>query len=146
MTATTTFRLATEADWPGIEALLIAAKLPLDGAREHLNAFVVGRDGAELLYAGGLEVYEQAALLRSVAVAASHQGTGLGYQLHHELAQLARSRQVRTLYLLTTTAAQYFAQRGFLEVDRASVPLALHASREFQGVCPASATLMACSL
>jgi hypothetical protein len=25
-------------------------------------------------------------------------------------------------------------------------PLALHASREFQGACPASATLMACSL
>ncbi|UGQ48583.1 arsenic resistance N-acetyltransferase ArsN2 [Massilia endophytica] len=146
MTTTLTFRPATQADWPAIQRLLQAAQLPTDGASDHLDAFIVGDTGTELLCAGGLELYGQAALLRSVVVAAQHQGQGLGDQLHRQIAELARTRRIDTLYLLTTTAAQYFARRGFQEVDRASVPSALQASREFQGACPASATLMACSL
>ena len=39
-------RNATEADWPGIAALLADSGLPLDGAREHLDHFAVDFDTA----------------------------------------------------------------------------------------------------
>lgn len=140
------FRRATAADWPAIETLLVEARLPLDGARDHLDTFLVGVTACAIVCCGGLEIHEDAALLRSVVVAPHLRGTGAGDRLAAALAELARSQNAAALYLLTTTAAPFFAKRGFTQVERASVPPALHRSREFQGACPASATLMALSL
>ena len=140
------FRPATSADWGAIEALLNDARLPLDGAQEHLGAFVVGELGGVIVCAGALEHYGETALLRSVVVAASQRGAGAGGLLFDALEAMARSRGIGKLYLLTTTAAAFFARRGFTEGPRGEVPAALHASREFQGACPASATLMSMSL
>lgn len=141
-----TFRPATPADWPGIEELLVAARLPLEGAANHLQNFVVGEVGGHLLCTGGFEQYAVTALLRSVAVDASLRGTGVGQQLLQNLRLQAKERGVVELYLLTTTAAAFFSKRGFSEIARADTPSALQASREFQGVCPASATAMVAKL
>lgn len=46
------------------------------------------------------------------------------------------------MYLLTTTAENYFPAFGFRPVDRSAVPTELMASPEFQGACPASAIVM----
>jgi N-acetylglutamate synthase-like GNAT family acetyltransferase len=140
------FRRAGQDDWHGIEALLRAAGLPLDGAREHLDQFIVGVDGGEIRCVGGFERYESIALLRSVAVADVLRGGGVGEQLLARLMAEARGAGVGAVYLLTTTAASFFAKRGFRQVARAQAPAALQLSREFQGVCPASATLMVASL
>lgn len=141
-----TFRPAGPGDWPAIESLLTAAHLPLDGAAEHLDNFVLGMVDAQLLCIGGFEQYGAAALLRSVAVDASRRGTGAGQQLLEHLRQQAKGQGVQELYLLTTTAADFFGKRGFRVVTRADAPAALQASREFQGVCPASATVMVAKL
>jgi amino-acid N-acetyltransferase len=141
-----TFRPAGPGDWPAIESLLTAAQLPLDGAAEHLDNFVLGMADAQLLCIGGFEQYGAAALLRSVAVDASRRGTGAGQQLLEHLRQKAKGQGVQELYLLTTTAADFFGKRGFRVVTRADAPAALQASREFQGVCPASATVMVAKL
>ncbi|WP_395400839.1 arsenic resistance N-acetyltransferase ArsN2 [Pseudoduganella sp. UC29_106] len=146
MNSTTTLRDATAADWPAIEALLVAANLPLDGARDHLGSFMIGEGDGQVRCVAGFEQYEGAALLRSVAVAGALRGQGLGDQLLGAIKAKARARGVDTLYLLTTTAAPFFAQRGFVPIERNATPAALQASREFQGVCPASASAMAASL
>ncbi len=146
MSNTLTYRRANEADWPAIEALLQAARLPLDGAREHLGNFMVGEAGGEVLGVGGFERYGRIALLRSVAVAGSLRGRGIGEQLLEAVLGLARNEGVEAIYLLTTTAAAFFGKRGFQQVDRSAAPAALQQSREFQGVCPASATLMVAPL
>lgn len=146
MQNTLNYRAAERSDWPAIEALLVAGKLPLDGAREHLDNFIVGEADGEVLCVGGFEAYEQTGLLRSMAVASSLRGKGIGDHLLGAVKARARVQGVESLYLLTTTAAAFFAQRGFVQVDRNGTPAALQASFEFQGVCPASATMMVANL
>ncbi|MBB3219808.1 arsenic resistance N-acetyltransferase ArsN2 [Pseudoduganella umbonata] len=141
-----TYRSATAADWPAIEALLLAARLPLDGARDHLEQFLVGEDGGEICCAAGYERYGELALLRSVAVAQRWRGQGMGKQMLESIKARARIHGIRRLYLLTTTAPEFFAGHGFVRAARNTAPAALQASREFQGVCPASATFMVASL
>jgi arsenate reductase len=49
---------------------------------------------------------------------------------------------VARIYLLTTTAAGFFGKRGYLPADRDQAPAGIRATREFSGVCPASAAFM----
>jgi amino-acid N-acetyltransferase len=142
MTADLTFRPATVADWPAVEALLLAAGLPLDGAREHIDNYLVGYAGGQLAAVAGLELYGRVALLRSVAVAGPLRGRGIGERLVEAVKARARQLELGSLYLLTTTAAPFFSQQGFSLTARSAMPSALQASRELQGVCPASATAM----
>lgn len=137
-----TFRPAIENDWPAIEALLARSALPLDGAHEHLGAFLLALDGDVLVATSAIEIHGAAGLLRSVAVAESHRGQGLGEIVLCLMIFEARRCKMRTLHLLTTTAGDYFGRRGFSIASRADAPSELQASAEFKGACPASATLM----
>ena len=56
---------------------------------------------------------------------------------------LARERGVSAIFLLTTTAEDFFPRFGFERVSRAAVPESVRASVEFQSACPASAVVMA---
>lgn len=135
-------RQAGAADWPAVAALLRANALPEDGAQSHLATFVVASSGTEVLGVAGAEVHGDLALLRSVAVAPGLHGRGLGESLVRTLLDEARRRSIRQVFLLTTTAADYFARFGFRELSREHAPRALQASAQFQGACPDSAALM----
>lgn len=139
-------RQAGPGDWPAIESLLQAHRLPLAGARDHLSTFVLAEAGTELLGCAGVEAYGDIALLRSVAVAPGLQRQGIGRQLLGLLIGEARRRSFKALYLLTTTAAAYFERLGFQRAARAGAPPALQQSAEFQGACPASADFMVLAL
>ena len=84
----------------------------------------------------GLEVYGNAALLRSVAVDPAWRGTGLGRLVTERALDDARSAGASEVYLLTTTAEDYFPRVGFASVARECVPAALMASEEFQRCVP----------
>ena len=58
----------------------------------------------------------------------------------------ARERGVQDVYLLTTTAEDYFPRFGFRRVDRREVPAEVQASVEFRKACPGSAVAMRKSL
>ena len=120
--------------------------LPHDGLAEHIDAAVVARAGPAVVGSAALELYGEAALLRSVAVAEALRGQGLGRKLTRAALQLAREQGVQRLYLLTTTAEGYFPSFGFAPVTRAEVDSAVRASAEFTGACPDSATVLALSL
>jgi len=139
-------RGARPEDWPAVEALLRACALPLDGAAEHLADFVVADDEGRLVAVAGLEARAADGLLRSVAVSPGSRGAGLGGAMVDAVEAMARLRGVERLHLLTTTAAPYFARRGFRARQRAAAPESLRASAEFRGACPASATFMTLSL
>ena len=139
-------RQAQPGDWVAVEALLRASGLPLDGARDHLAHFLVGERGGTTVCAAGMERYGDVALLRSVVVAADARGLGYGERIARAVLQAAKRAGVRQAVLLTTTAGPYFARRGFSEIPRGAAPAAVQASREFQGACPASATVMAIHL
>jgi amino-acid N-acetyltransferase len=135
-------RKAAPADWPAMEALLESARLPLDGARDHLASFVIAERGGAIVGCAGVERYGDAALLRSVAVAESERSRGVGAALVERCLADARAKGLSTVLLLTTTAEQFFPRFGFEVVDRAGVPDAVRESAEFRGACPASATVM----
>ncbi|MBI3348503.1 MAG: GNAT family N-acetyltransferase, partial [Burkholderiales bacterium] len=139
-------RQAGDSDWPAVEALLRANKLPTDGAQGHLSTYLLATHDSEVVGCAGTEVYGTVALLRSVAVVPGLHGQGIGRLLIERLLQEARSRDLGTLYLLTDTAPEYFAQFGFKRVKSEDAPPALKASAEFQGACPACAALMRLTL
>jgi N-acetylglutamate synthase-like GNAT family acetyltransferase len=87
-------------------------------------------------------VYETSGLLRSVAVACALRRSGAGRALVADRLADARERGLDTVYLLTTTAADYFRGLGFAPTLREEVPAVLAASPELSGACPASATCM----
>lgn len=141
-----TIRRAAPHDWTNIGALLLKADLPLAGAEEHLsNFFLAERDGI-LIGTAGLERYSNTALLRSVAVAPTERGQGLGEAVVQQAIAEAAALGLCQVVLLTTTAADLFLRFGFRTIQRADVPVAAQASIEFQEACPASATVMSLTL
>ncbi len=135
-------RAAAPMDWPAVEALLSSLALPLAGARDHLATMMVGIRQGLVIACAGLECYGSDGLLRSVAVAAPCQGQGIGRLLVDAMVRQACRQGITHLWLLTTTAPDYFGTFGFRTAERADVPDAMQASAEFQGACPASAHLM----
>jgi amino-acid N-acetyltransferase len=133
---------ATAADVPIIKRLLVANNLPTAGIDDHWKTFIVARDCDRVIGCGGAEAYAIAALIRSVAVADSHRGLGIGRRIVRQLLDRLASRGIREFYLLTTTAQPYFAKRGFKPIDRDEIHPQLLASTELQGACPDSAVCM----
>jgi arsenite methyltransferase len=141
--ATARIRAARLADLPAVESLLEASGLPLEGVAEQFeNVFAVAESGGEVVGMAGVEVYGAHGLLRSVAVAAHHQGEGIGQRLLAERLVWASARGLHSVYLLTTTAAKWFHRLGFVAVTRDDVPAAVRRSAEFAGICPSTATVM----
>ena len=123
--------------------LLIEAQLPVkDITPEHLEHFFGAWSGTRLDGVVGLELYQSVALLRSLAVITARQRSGLGAALVSEAERYAAEQGTRSLFLLTTTAKNYFEQRGYLSISRASAPKAIRATAEFSSICPASAVFM----
>jgi N-acetylglutamate synthase-like GNAT family acetyltransferase len=145
--AAITIEPASAADVDTVRALLVQVALPNTGLADQFPAaYSVARDGAELVGAAGLEVYGATGLLRSVAVAPALQRRGVARTLIAERLAVARASGLDTVYLLTTTAADYFRRFGFTPASRAGVPPLLAASPELVSACPASAACMRLSL
>jgi amino-acid N-acetyltransferase len=135
-------RRATSTDLDRVNTLLAANHLPTEGVKEAINDFIVAEVGDNFIGAIGVELYGRAGLLRSAVVSRERRGQGVGRALVGELVSRARSANVESLYLLTTTAEPYFESFGFEVVDRSTVPKELNASAELRGACPDTATVM----
>jgi len=134
---------AAPTDLPAILALLDASRLPRAGIEDHVASTLVARqDSGVVVGTAALELYGGAALLRSVVVAATLRGQGLGAALTTAALALARQRGVRSVYLLTETAGRFFPRFGFHAINRADVDVAVLASTEFTTACPKSAMVM----
>jgi protein-tyrosine-phosphatase/N-acetylglutamate synthase-like GNAT family acetyltransferase len=131
---------AEAADLDAVRALAASAALPTDGLADQFpQAFVVARRAGAVVGAAGLEVHGAAGVLRSVVVADRERGTGLGVALTAERLVAARARGLDAVYLLTTTAADFYQRFGFTAFPRAEVPAAVAACAEFASICPSSA-------
>jgi amino-acid N-acetyltransferase len=141
-----TIAAARPSELPAVLALLERSGLPQDGLSEHLATTVVARSGDAVVGSAALEVYGEAALLRSVAVDRALRGHGLGQRLTHIALDVARQHGIATVYLLTETAADFFPRFGFQPTERAAVDPAVQQSVEFISACPASAQVLVASL
>ena len=139
----TTLAPATSKDLGAVRNLLDAAGLPhADLTAEHLDHFLLLRDGGAVAGSVGLEVLGEDALLRSLAVAPSRRGEGLGRWLVEAAEARARREGVAALWLLTETAAPFFARLGYQTAERSAAPPRIQATAEFDALCGASAVCM----
>ena len=117
-----------------------------------VEADPIGTDlGWDVVLAG--DVWYEAALadrmapwLRSLAVRPERRGEGIASDLVSSLLSRAHELGLRELYLLTESAADFFAARGFEAIARDAAPEEIRQTREFREQCPESATLMRLSL
>jgi UDP-N-acetylmuramate: L-alanyl-gamma-D-glutamyl-meso-diaminopimelate ligase len=140
---------AAASDLPLITQLLGRMALPDDGVAEHVRDFAVIRDAQRRALVGtvGVELYDDAALLRSLAVAPERRGQGLGWMLVDYAIQRARSRGARQLYVITESATDFFSKRcGFQPISRDEVEAAVTASLELTMPCCQGATCMRLAL
>ena len=137
-----TVRQATPRDLDRIKELLESASLPTLGVTEHAQHFLVAEKDETIVGAIGLEVYGDTALLRSAVVDPNLQNKGVGGLLYTHNLEQARKLGVRRLILLTNTAEEYFARKGFKKIEQKSVTGPITASVEFTGACPSHAACM----
>ncbi len=140
-------RGALASDLERVTALLAAAELPIEGVADQFGAgYAVAEEAGQLVGAIGIERYGAYGLLRSAVVAAAQRGKGIGEALVLERFDWSMRQGIQVLYLLTTTAADYFPRFGFQPIARAEVPVEVQGSREFSSICPATATVMQLTL
>jgi len=129
-------------DTDAMHALLAANDLPPEGIDALHDTTVIARMNDKIVGCAALELYDDAALLRSVAVREDVRDRGLGRRLVHEILARARAADVRYLYLLTLTAESWFPRFGFEAIDRLEAPESVRRSDEFTTLCPDTAVLM----
>lgn len=134
--------MASGSDLASVVELLSRNGLPHEDVAPHLANMVVAKVNGRLIGTAAVELHGDAALLRSVCVVEAHRAQGVAGRLCELVIAHARNRGVRALYLLTTTAEEFFGARGFRPCDRNLVPPAIQGTREFLSLCPASAACL----
>lgn len=127
-------RRARAEDIPRIEALITGEHLPAYGLDEFLGTFFVLADGEHVVGCAGLEVYGEAALLRSVVVAPERRRRDEGRRLVEAALAEARRRGVARVYLFTMNAGAFFGRLGFRDVRPEDFEEAVRASRQYEAV------------
>lgn len=144
------FRSATLDDLHTIVSLLRARDLPADGfadlLRAHPEHVLVAELNGAIVGSAALDVHGSDALLRSVAVASDLVTLGVGTRLITDLLAVASAHRITDVFLLTTTAAEWFPRFGFRVTERSLVPDTLSSTVEFTKACPASAVVMHAAL
>lgn len=123
--------------------LLDASGLPsADLTDAHMDHFFYCGSAAVPIGLVGLELCGPDALLRSLVVVPQRRSTGLGAALMAHAEAYARAQGARAVYLLTITAETFFRRHGYVVAIRDDAPVAIRATREFAGLCPASSAFL----
>ncbi len=99
-------------------------------------------DGEKIIGTAGLEIFEDCALLRSVSVIKEEQGKGYGKIINEQIEKYTKESGINCLYLLTTTAKDFFDKQGYCVIRREDSPETVKQTAEFSSLCPASAVVM----
>jgi len=133
----------TRDDYPAIRSLIKSCQLPYEDLNPaDQRSFLVLRKKSELIGAIGIEPYRPDGLLRSLAVSKDYRDKGYGKALVERLEAVAVEQEIKTLYLLTTTAEAFFRSLDYLAIDRESAPPSIQHTAEFASICPGTAACM----
>ena len=116
--------------------------LPLDGFPTDTPVVIGAFNDEKLIGCAALEIHGDYGLLRSVVVLEENRGEGVGNKLINAILAKAAHEKLKSIYLLTETAENYFPRHGFVVLDRNDVPNDIKNSVEFTSACPDSATAM----
>jgi amino-acid N-acetyltransferase len=109
----TGIRRAGPADMDAVRDLIVSEGMPAVELERWLENFWVIDSGDAVAGCAGVEIYGEAAVLRSVAVAPSLRGAGWGVRLVRRCLDFARELGAKRCYLFTMTAADFFPRFGF---------------------------------
>lgn len=126
------FRTPKQIDLIELRRFLESADLPTNDIENHLNNFILLFAGETLIGTAGMEIYSDKALLRSFAIIPAKQKNGLGTLLFRKILDKAELKNIRTLYLLTATAVDFFSSLGFSSINRERIDYRVRQSTEFQ--------------
>lgn len=129
-------------DFEVFKSSLASAKLPYEDLNIHDHLLIGYFDGDKMIGTGGIEIYGQYGLLRSVSIDENRRGKDLGTKIALHLIDKAKEGDLKRIYLLTETAKEFFLKLGFRVIDRSQAAHEVKASAEFTHVCPASAVCM----
>lgn len=132
--ASVALRPAGSDDIPAIESLLKAEWLPPMAIAEFLDSFWVLETGGRVAGCAGIEIYGEAAVLRSVVVAPELRGTGEGQRLVTVGLDYARQHGAKRVYLFTMHAAPFFARYGFAPVTTGEFEPSVRESWQYIGL------------
>jgi amino-acid N-acetyltransferase len=121
--------------------LLRENDLPVSDLTEEKRLFAL-LQGGEVVGTGGLEFSSDCAFLRSLSVKRDLQNKGLGKSICSQLEDISKQEGINCVYLLTTTAKDFFSRQGYESIERADAPESIKNTTEFSSVCPSSATVM----
>lgn len=133
---------AADLSVPGARHLVAEAGLPLDGLGDVPTDLFTAYDRDELVGVAALEHHGSHGLLRSVAVAEDRRGEGIGSLLVSAASTHARNEGLDGIYLLTDTAAAFFAGWGYEVIARDAGPAEIMASVEWSVACGDTAVPM----
>ena len=136
------YREAIDADLQIIKELFDINKLPSDDCEDHIKHFLVIEEKGKIIGVGGLEICGTIGLVRSMAVIPELRGKGIAKSLYTLLEYRAHGLGIKTLYLLTESATEYFKNLGFIVQEHSEVPVSVMETRQFKELCPSSATVM----
>lgn len=136
------YTMAREEDVEAIVALLNANNLPVKDLGTGKRIFLVALSDEKTIGCVAVEMYETEGLLRSLAVEKSFRGKGIGQKLVAQAEKWSRENGIKNLYLLTTTAADFFPKMGWGKTERALVSENIASSSEFSSICPSTAICM----
>lgn len=142
-----TYKLIKDAGgFEAFRSLLQSSGLPADDLDFNRDLLVGYYEGDELVGTGGLEIYGDYALLRSLSVKMGIRGKAVGSTITEYLLGEAKKRNLKAIYLLTENAQGFFQKKGFAHVAREAVPEEVKQSAELSKPRPSSAVVMALKL
>ena len=137
------FRFAENNDLSRIHEFLEEVSVPHYDIDKHISNFFLAEEDTELIGICGIEIMNNTALLRSLAVKAAARNNGIGKLLLNKVKNYAKLNNIKKLFLLTTTASKFFKNTGFTGINREQVPPEIKNTKEFRNMCPSSAICMA---
>jgi amino-acid N-acetyltransferase len=127
-----------------IQVLTMVEDLGLqsEGLRPDMPFLAVAVIDSEIVGCAALEVEDRLGLIRSVGVGLRFQGMGLGNRLVTAVLEHAADIGLKAVYLLTTTAEEYFPRFGFERLAGGPLPAIVTGSAEYSTCVAESATVM----
>ncbi|KYO64539.1 GNAT family N-acetyltransferase [Thermovenabulum gondwanense] len=130
------FRRAKVEDFEKIKQIIKDCGLCDCDLERWLNNFMVAEEDGNVIGTGGIENYGEYGILCSVAVLPDFRNHGIGDGLVRSLINLADRMGIKTLFLFTDKAVNFFERVGFRKTNRS----------EIQENCPESKQLSSCPL
>ena len=136
------YRIPLEEDFELIRQLLSECNLPFSDIDPTKQYFIIAENEGKIIGCSGIEIYGENGLFRSLAVDPDYRSLGIGKWLTDKIINSAHEKDIRKLYLLTTTANIFFAKQGWTKMERTNVPIEIGKTTEFMSICPSTATCM----